>query len=80
MDYKCAFLGLELEEAIYFKHLPGFVNEIFRNHCYIFYKVVYGIKQAGKVWYETLTMFLKISKFKYGSVDPTLFQKKVGDG
>jgi hypothetical protein len=40
---------------------------------------VYGLKQAPRAWYETLTKFLKLSKFKQGAVDPTLFRKKVGN-
>ena len=40
---------------------------------------MYGLKQAPRAWYETLTKFLKLSKFKQGAVDPTLFRKKVGD-
>ncbi|XP_052621036.1 uncharacterized protein LOC111901200 [Lactuca sativa] len=35
------------------------------------------LKQERRAWYATLTNFLKQSKFEQGSVDPTLFRKKV---
>ena len=79
MDVKCAFLNGELEETVYVEQPPGFVNEKFPDHCYILDKAVYGLKQAPRAWYETLTKFLKLSNFKQGAVDPTLFRKKVGD-
>ncbi|KAL4590759.1 hypothetical protein LXL04_003702 [Taraxacum kok-saghyz] len=79
MDVKCAFLNGELEETVYVEQPPGFVNEKFPDHCCILDKVVYGLKQAPRAWYETLTKFLKLSNFKQGAVDPTLFRKKVGD-
>ena len=79
MDVKCEFLNGELEETVYVEQPPGFINEIYTNHCYILDKAVYSLKQALRAWYETLTRFLKMSKFKQGSVDPTFFHKKEGD-
>lgn len=60
-------------------HPPGFVNEMYFDHYYILDKDVYGFKQAPYAWHETLTYFLKQSKFKQGLVDPTFFHKKVCD-
>ncbi|KAI3505861.1 hypothetical protein L1887_28170 [Cichorium endivia] len=79
MDVKCAFLNGELEETVYVEQAPGFVNSKHPDHCYILDKAVYGLKQAPRAWYETLTRFLKLSKFKQGSFDPTFFCKKEGN-
>ena len=79
MDVMCAFLNGVLKENVYVEQRPVFVNENFQNHCFILDKTVYGLKQAPWAWYETLTNFLKLSKFKQGSIDPTLFRKKVGN-
>lgn len=79
MDVKCAFLNGILEDMIYVEQSPRFVNDKFPDHYYFLDKVVYGLTQAPRAWYATLTNFLKIAKFKQGSVHPTLFQEKVGD-
>lgn len=79
MDVKCAFLNGELEETVYVGQPPGFMNEKYPDHCYILDKAVYGLKEAPRAWYETLTRFLKMSKFKHGLVDPTFFRKREGN-
>ncbi|KAI3510732.1 hypothetical protein L1887_17865 [Cichorium endivia] len=79
MDVKCAFLNGELEETYYVEQPPGFVSNKHPDHCYVLDKAVYGLKEAPRAWYETLTRFLKQSKFKQGSVDPTFFRKKEGN-
>jgi len=79
MDVKCAFLNGELEETVYIEQPAGFVNPKYPDHCYVLDKAVYGLKQAPRAWYETLTKFVKQSKFKQGSVDSTFFRKKEGN-
>ena len=79
MDVKCTFLNGELEETVYVEQPLGFINEKYPNHCYVLDKAVYSLKQAPRACYETLTWFLKQSKFKQGLVDPTFFLKKDGD-
>ena len=79
IDVKCVFLNRVLRETVYVEKPPRFMNNNFPNHCYILDKDAYGLKQAPRAWYATLTNFLKISKFKQGSVHPTLFRTKVGD-
>ncbi|KAI3682224.1 hypothetical protein L2E82_50087 [Cichorium intybus] len=78
MDVKCAFLNGDLKETVFVEQPPGFESKTHPNYCYVLDKAVYGLKQAPRAWYETLTKFLKESNFKQGSVDPTLFRKKVG--
>ena len=79
MDVKCAYLNGEIEETVYVKQPPMFINKKYPNHYYILDKAVYGLKQVPRAWYKTLTRFLKQAKFKQGSVDPTFFRKKDGD-
>ena len=64
MDVKCAFLNGELEETVYVEQPPCFLNEKYPDHRYILDKAVYCLKQAPRAWYETLTRFLKMLKFK----------------
>ena len=41
-------------------------------------KVLYGLKQTPRVWYERLRDFLISKGFKIGKVDTTLFTKSIG--
>ena len=38
-------------------------------------KVIYGLKQAPKAWYDRLTHYLLDRRFKRGYADQTLFVK-----
>jgi len=57
----------------------GFIDKRNPNHYFVLDKVVYGLKQAPQTWNETLTKFNKISNFKQGVVDATLFRKRAGN-
>ncbi|TLX66406.1 hypothetical protein E9993_23430, partial [Labilibacter sediminis] len=78
MDVQCAFLNGELFEEVYVSQPPGFEDLDHPDHVYILYKALYGLKQAPRAWYDTLSQFLLESHFTRGSVDKTLFHRKVG--
>lgn len=59
MDVNCDFLNGKLEEMVCVEQPLDFVNDKYPDHCYILDKVVYRLKQAPRVWYETLTRFKK---------------------
>ena len=54
---------------------PNFENETFPNHVFKLSKVLYGLKQTPRDWYEQLSDFLTGNGFKRGIVDTTLFTK-----
>ena len=58
MDIKSAFLNGEIEEEVYVKHPPIFVNPKKPNHVYKLHKALYGLKQAPRAGYKCLTKFL----------------------
>ncbi|GJW34668.1 retrovirus-related pol polyprotein from transposon TNT 1-94 [Tanacetum coccineum] len=73
MDVKSAFLNGKLKEEVYVKQPLGFESSTFPNHVCKLDKALYGIKQALKAWYETLSTFLTEHKFVRGKIDNTLF-------
>ncbi|GKD15180.1 copia protein [Tanacetum coccineum] len=79
MDVKTAFLNGELREVVYVSQPEGFVDPDKPNHVYRLKKVLYGLKQASRVWYDMLSSFLLSQEFFKGAVDPTLFTRKAGN-
>nr|GEV28081.1 hypothetical protein [Tanacetum cinerariifolium] len=78
MDVKTAFLNGELKEEVYVIQPKGFFDPDHPTHVYHLKKAVYGLKQALRAWYDTLSRFLLDNKFSKGTVDPTLFTRKTG--
>ncbi|GJT70543.1 putative ribonuclease H-like domain-containing protein [Tanacetum coccineum] len=77
MDVKSAFLYGTIEEDVYVTQPLGFVDLEFQNRVYKVEKVLYGLHQAPKAWYETLSNYLLENRFRRGTSDKTLFIKKI---
>ncbi|GJR55449.1 putative ribonuclease H-like domain-containing protein [Tanacetum coccineum] len=76
MDVKSAFLYGIIEEEVYVCQPPGFEDPQFPDKVYKVKKALYGIHQAPRAWYETLSTYLLENGFKRGTIDNTLFIKK----
>ncbi|GJV84160.1 putative ribonuclease H-like domain-containing protein [Tanacetum coccineum] len=76
MDVKSAFLYGTIEEEVYVHQPPGFVDPAHSNKVYKVIKALYGLHQAPRAWYETLSYFLMENGFRRGTIDKTLFTKK----
>jgi len=79
MDVKSAFLNGEIKEDVFVEQPPGFESSQFPNHVFKLKKALYGLKQAPRAWYERLSTFLLEREFIKGSVNTTLFLRRVGD-
>ncbi|GJV30618.1 putative ribonuclease H-like domain-containing protein [Tanacetum coccineum] len=77
MDVKSAFLYGKIEEEVYVCQPPGFEDPEFPDKVYKVEKVLYGLHQAPKAWYETLSTYLLDNGFQRGQIDRTLFIKRV---
>ncbi|GJX33058.1 putative ribonuclease H-like domain-containing protein [Tanacetum coccineum] len=77
MDVKSAFLYGTIEEEVYVNQPPGFVDPEFPNRVYKVEKALYGLHQAPRAWYETLSTYLLENGFRRGTIDKTLFIKKI---
>ncbi|GJR29026.1 putative ribonuclease H-like domain-containing protein [Tanacetum coccineum] len=76
MDVKSAFLYGTIEEEVYVSQ-PGFVDPKFPNKVYKVEKALFGLHQAPRAWYETLSTYLLENGFRRGTTDKTLFIKKI---
>ncbi|GJS31791.1 retrovirus-related pol polyprotein from transposon TNT 1-94 [Tanacetum coccineum] len=73
MDVKSAFLYGKIEEEVYGCQPPGFKDPDFPNRVYKVEKALYGLHQAPRACYETLSTYLLDNGFHRGKIDKTLF-------
>ncbi|GKA67274.1 putative ribonuclease H-like domain-containing protein [Tanacetum coccineum] len=77
MDVKSAFLYGKIEEEVYVCQPLGFKDPEFLDRVYKVEKVLYGLHQAPRAWYKTLSTYLLDNGFQRGQIDKTLFIKRV---
>ncbi|GKC14549.1 putative ribonuclease H-like domain-containing protein [Tanacetum coccineum] len=77
MDVKSAFLYGKFEEEVYVCQPLGFEDLEFLDRVYKVEKTLYGLHQAPRAWYETLSTYLLDNGFQRGQIDKTLFIKRV---
>ncbi|GJY73699.1 putative ribonuclease H-like domain-containing protein [Tanacetum coccineum] len=66
MDVKSAFLYGKIDEEVYVCQPPGFEDPELPNKVYKVEKALYGLRQAPKAWYETLSTYLLDNGFQRG--------------
>ncbi|GJR14784.1 putative ribonuclease H-like domain-containing protein [Tanacetum coccineum] len=76
MDVKSAFLYGTIKEEVYVCQPPGFEDPQFPDKVYKVEKALYGLHQAPRAWYETLSTYLLENRFRRGIINKTLFIKK----
>ncbi|GKA79468.1 putative ribonuclease H-like domain-containing protein, partial [Tanacetum coccineum] len=76
MDVKSAFLYGTIDEEVYVSQPLGFVDPKCPKKVYKVVKALYGLHQAPRAWYATLSTFLLKSRYRRGTIDKTLFIKK----
>ncbi|GJR87864.1 putative ribonuclease H-like domain-containing protein [Tanacetum coccineum] len=76
MDVKSAFLYGTIEEEVYVCQPLGFEDPQFPDKVYKVEKALYGLHQAPRAWYETLSTYLLENGYRRGTIDKILFIKK----
>nr|GEX49183.1 uncharacterized mitochondrial protein AtMg00810-like [Tanacetum cinerariifolium] len=76
MDVKSAFLYEKIEEEVYVCQPLGFEDPDFPDRVNKVEKALYGLHQAPRAWYETLSTYLLDNGFQRGKIDKTLFIKR----
>jgi hypothetical protein len=65
MDVRTAFLNADLKEDIYLKQPAGFEDPEHPDWVWKLEKAIYGLKQAGYKWNQTLDEHLRKEGFKF---------------
>ncbi|GJS70419.1 putative ribonuclease H-like domain-containing protein [Tanacetum coccineum] len=76
MDVKSAFLYGKIDEEVYVSQPLGFLDPKYPQKVYKVVKALYGLHQAPRDWYATLSAFLLKNGYRRGTIDKTLFLKK----
>ncbi|GJX03100.1 putative ribonuclease H-like domain-containing protein [Tanacetum coccineum] len=72
MDVKSAFLYGKIEEEVYVCQPSRFEDLEFPSRVSKVEKALYGLHQAPRAWYETLSTYLLDNGFQRGQIDKTL--------
>ncbi|GJY97410.1 putative ribonuclease H-like domain-containing protein [Tanacetum coccineum] len=76
MDVKSDFLYGKIEEEVYVCQPPGFEDPDFPDRVYKVEKAWYGLHQAPRAWYKSLSTYLLDNRFQRGKTNKTLFIKR----
>ncbi|GJY65091.1 putative ribonuclease H-like domain-containing protein, partial [Tanacetum coccineum] len=76
MDVKSTFLYGKINEEVYVSQPPGFIDPKYPKKVYKVVKALYGLHQAPRALYATLSTFLLKNGYRRGTIDKTLFIKK----
>ncbi|GJW77418.1 retrovirus-related pol polyprotein from transposon TNT 1-94 [Tanacetum coccineum] len=66
----------QIEEEVYVCQPSGFEDPDFPDRVYKVKKALYGLHQALRAWYETLSTYLLDNGFQRGNINKTLFVKR----
>ncbi|GKA41643.1 putative ribonuclease H-like domain-containing protein [Tanacetum coccineum] len=69
MDVKSAFLYGKIDEEVYVSPPPGFIDPKYPKKVYKVVKALYGLHQAPKAWYATLSTFLLKNGYRRGTIE-----------
>ncbi|GJU78965.1 putative ribonuclease H-like domain-containing protein [Tanacetum coccineum] len=70
------FLYGKIDREVYVSQPPGFIDPKYPQKVYKVVKALYGLHQAPRAWYATLSTFLLQHGYRRGTIDKTLFIKK----
>lgn len=74
-NFTSTFLNLDFDaqEEIFMEEQPGYKEKDQHKYVVKLFKVIYGLKQAGRRWYETLFQTLAELGFQKSKANPAVF-------
>ncbi|PKU83242.1 Retrovirus-related Pol polyprotein from transposon TNT 1-94 [Dendrobium catenatum] len=72
LDISNAFLHGDLQEEVFMKQPPGFIDSQQPDYVCKLHKSLYGLRQAPRQWYNKLTQSLIQFGFIFSKADPSL--------
>lgn len=76
VDISNAYLNGRLQEEVYMRQPQNFIDEKHPNKVLKLQKAIYGLKQSGRVWNDTLDEVLKSIGFKRSKNEACLYAKQ----
>nr|GEZ94931.1 uncharacterized mitochondrial protein AtMg00810-like [Tanacetum cinerariifolium] len=73
---KSAFFYGTIDEEVYVMQPLGFQDPEYPARVYKVEKAMYGLHQAPRAWYGTLSKYLLTNSFQRGTIDQTLFIRR----
>jgi hypothetical protein len=78
LNVKNAFLHGNLEEMVYCQQPPGFIDPSAPDSVCLLQKLLYGLKQEPRAWYQHFASYLTTLVFIPSALDVSLFVYKNG--
>jgi transposase InsO family protein len=79
MDVQSAFLNGKIEEEIFMKQPPGYVDEAQPNAVCRLQRSLYGLKQSARCWNLELHKYLISNGYTQCTADPCVYVKRDGE-
>nr|GFB62463.1 hypothetical protein [Tanacetum cinerariifolium] len=76
MDVKSAFVYVTIDEEVFVMQPLRFQDLAYPAKVYKVEKAMYGLHQAPRAWYGTLSKYLLKNGFQRGTIDHTLFIRR----
>lgn len=73
MDVVTAYIQSDLPDEIYMDQPEGFEGQGQEDKVCLLKRPLYGLKQAGRCWYENLDTYLKAINMMNSDVDPCVY-------
>ena len=75
VDFETAFMNGDLEEDVYMRQIPGFVDQDNPTHVCKLKKALNGIRQAPRQWFAKLKESLLQMGYTQSKFDPTMMYR-----